>query len=189
MNNLKFSRHTVFIYILHCSFLAMTIYATFSSNAAFRKDMKKKYSCRSTMENSQLSYQHNRINKIDLFLHSNLKKKILTTNHIVCLLLNYWQMIYPFSRFKTIELIFILTPLLPYNVVCNRKNNRKRNYVYAKIFSQFLIYGKSLKAGWKEYFCLMPEQKMKIKNERKEIGKKVYFFVKWILKCMDDCYP
>lgn len=27
------------------------------------------------------------------------------------------------------------------------------------------------------------------KKERKEIGKKVYFFVKWILKCMDDCYP
>lgn len=64
-----------------------------------------------------------------------------------------------------------------------------------KIFSQFLIYGKSLKAGWKEYFCLMPEHKMenkkkkKIGKERKEIGKKVYFFVKWILKCMDDCYP
>lgn len=79
---------------------------------------------------------------------------------------------------------------LPYNVVCNRKNNRKRKLRLCQIFSQFLIYGKSLKAGWKEYFCLMPEQKMKIKkNERKEIGKKVYFFVKWILKCMDDCYP
>lgn len=103
-----------------------------------------------------------------------------TTNHIVRLLLNYWQMIYPFSRFKTIELIFILTPLLPYNVVCNRKNNRKRNYVYAKYFLNFWFMESHWKQDEKNIFAShawTENENKKKKNKRKKGNwKKGIFF-------------
>lgn len=72
-------------------------------------------------------------------------------------------MIYPFSRFKTIELIFILTPLLPYNVVSNRKKTTENEITFMPNIFSISDLWKVIESRMKRIFLpLMPEQKMKI---------------------------